>query len=254
MVESVAETQQLAIRSSFRHAGYGPEQVDLVECHATATPTGDVEEIKALKECYPKGAGVVLSSYKSQIGHTLGSSGLNSLIHGVSAMQAKTFPPTLNYHTPDPDLDLESWGFKVFPKPTPWPHSPHHPRRFQVNAFGFGGANYVIQLEEANWQPDLDDTPAANASALKNLPSQTTISGVHFYQGSHQGKAYRLGTTLPGGALVNEKLTPYLNKLDNLSPQQRSLLSREGIHLSQEKGKAPCPYFFRAGKSLPWHG
>ena len=53
MVESLAETQLLAIRASFRDAGYGPEQVDMVECHATSTVQGDVEEVKALKTLFP---------------------------------------------------------------------------------------------------------------------------------------------------------------------------------------------------------
>ena len=102
MVESVAETQQLAISASFKDCGYGPEQVDMVECHATATPTGDIEEVKALKAIYPRGNSVVLSSFKSQIGHTLGTSGLNSLIRGILAMHAGLYPPTLNYSSPIP--------------------------------------------------------------------------------------------------------------------------------------------------------
>jgi len=40
MVESLAETQLIAIRASFRDAGYGPEHVDMVECHATSTVQG----------------------------------------------------------------------------------------------------------------------------------------------------------------------------------------------------------------------
>ena len=55
MVESVAETQKIAIRAGFEHAGYGPEMVDLVECHATATVQGDLEEIRALKSFYANG-------------------------------------------------------------------------------------------------------------------------------------------------------------------------------------------------------
>ena len=55
MVESVAETQQIAIRAGFEDANYGPEMVDLVECHATSTVQGDLEEVRALKSFYSNG-------------------------------------------------------------------------------------------------------------------------------------------------------------------------------------------------------
>ena len=106
MVEPAAETQILAIRESFRDAGYGPDLVDLVECHATSTVQGDIEEVKALTTLFGSANGATLSSFKAQIGHTLGASGINSLIRGVSAMQSGVFPPTLNYRTPDPEIDL----------------------------------------------------------------------------------------------------------------------------------------------------
>ena len=93
MVESVAETQKIAIRASFEHANYGPEMVDLVECHATATVQGDWEEIRALKSFYPDGRRVMLSSFKSQIGHCLGASGINNLVRGVMALQTASSPP-----------------------------------------------------------------------------------------------------------------------------------------------------------------
>ncbi len=91
----------------------------------------------------------MLASFKSQIGHTLGASGLNSLIRGIMAMKHGVFPPTLNYHTPNPRIALEEWGFEVLGRPKPWPQPQSHPRRLSVDAFGFGGANYVVQLEES---------------------------------------------------------------------------------------------------------
>jgi len=49
MVESASATQEIAIGASFRGTPYGPDAVDLVECHATSTRQGDVEEVRALK-------------------------------------------------------------------------------------------------------------------------------------------------------------------------------------------------------------
>src|SRR5208337_3676842 len=107
MVESSSVTQEIAIRSSFRGIPYGPDAVDLVECHATSTRQGDVEEVRALKAFFNSSNRTVITSFKSQIGHTLGASGINSLIRGVMAMKAGVFPPTLNYKNPDPDMGIE---------------------------------------------------------------------------------------------------------------------------------------------------
>ncbi len=149
MVESSSVTQEIAIRASFQGTPYGPDAVDLVECHATSTRQGDVEEVRALKSFFNSSKRTVLTSFKSQIGHTLGASGLISLIRGVMAMKAGVLPPTLNYMNPDPEIDLEGSGLFIAPEPLDWECRDGRPRRLQVNAFGFGGSNYVVQLEQA---------------------------------------------------------------------------------------------------------
>ena len=63
-----------------------------MECHATSTRQGDVEEVRALKSFFDSSKRTVLTSFKSQIGHTLGASGIISLIRGVMAMKAGVFP------------------------------------------------------------------------------------------------------------------------------------------------------------------
>ncbi len=149
MVESSSVTQEIAIRASFQGTPYGPDAVDLVECHATSTRQGDVEEVRALKSFFNSSKRTVLTSFKSQIGHTLGASGINSLIRGVMAMKAGVFPPTLNYINPDPEIGLEGSGLFIATEPLDWECRAGRPRRLQVNAFGFGGSNYVVQLEQA---------------------------------------------------------------------------------------------------------
>jgi malonyl CoA-acyl carrier protein transacylase/NAD(P)-dependent dehydrogenase (short-subunit alcohol dehydrogenase family) len=96
----------------------------------------------------------VISSLKSQIGHTLGASGINSLSRGVSAAQAGVYPPTLNFYETDPDIDLEAARLLVAKEPLDWKAPPDGPRRFQVNSFGFGGFNYVVQLEASTADSD----------------------------------------------------------------------------------------------------
>jgi len=60
-----------------------------------------------LKAFFNSSNRTVITSFKSQIGHTLGASGINNLIRGVMAMKAGVFPPTLNYKHPDPEIALK---------------------------------------------------------------------------------------------------------------------------------------------------
>ena len=160
MVESVAATQKIALQASFADLPYGPDDIDLVECHATGTVQGDIEEVKALEGFFSRDKQTIFGCFKSQIGHSLGASGLNSMIRGIKALQDGIFPGTLNYQKADPEIDLEGKGFIVPTQPSDWPRPAHRPRRLMVNAFGFGGANFVVHLEE-----DLSDSAPILVSA-----------------------------------------------------------------------------------------
>ena len=61
MVESSSVTQEIAMRASFRGLPYGPEAVDLVECHGTSTRQGDVEEVRALRAVYGPSKSTVIT-------------------------------------------------------------------------------------------------------------------------------------------------------------------------------------------------
>ena len=194
MVESSSVTQEIAIRASFRGIPYGPDAVDLVECHATSTRQGDVEEVRALKAFFNSSKRTVITSFKSQIGHTLGASGINSLIRGVMAMKAGVFPPTLNYKHPDPEIDLEGSGLLIAPEPLDWKGRDGQPRRLQVNAFGFGGSNYVVQVEQAM---DEVDTILVSPGREPGLDGEKgggppTLQGVSFFRTEMDGRNCRM--------------------------------------------------------------
>ncbi len=236
MVESLAETQVIAVGASFRDAGYGPDTVDLVECHATSTVQGDVEEVKALKALYPSSCRTMLSSFKSQIGHTLGASGLNSLIRGVCAMQAGIFPPTLNYRTRDPQIDLEADGFYVPAQPVDWPEPPDRPRRLEVNAFGFGGPNYVVQLEEcrdASGQvmisAPFSEKPGSHAPT--GQAGRAAVQGVSFFRTRLADRPYRLGVVATDAKEARSKLEALAPVEAGGSFSEKSLraMARQGI-------------------------
>ncbi len=236
LVESLAGSQQQAIAAAFREAGFRSESVDLVECHATGTVQGDIEEVKALDAVYSSGRKTILASYKSQIGHTLGASGLNSLIRGVCAMQAGVFPATLNYRQADSRIGLEDAGFLVPTQPLDWPRPQHELRRLQVNAFGFGGANYVALLEE---NPD-STTVAANPAARAAQTSQVRMAtepahepdGVVCLHLRLEGQAYRCGLLAATKAAAQAKLAglqPPLADADPTAKKCQRAWAKQGV-------------------------
>jgi acyl transferase domain-containing protein/NAD(P)H-dependent flavin oxidoreductase YrpB (nitropropane dioxygenase family)/NAD(P)-dependent dehydrogenase (short-subunit alcohol dehydrogenase family)/acyl carrier protein len=241
MVESLAETQEIAVKAAFADAGYAPETVDLVECHATSTMQGDGEEVQALKAFFPQGRTTHLTSFKSQIGHTLGASGLNSLIRGVMAMQAGIIPPSLNYDTPDPQIDLESWGFRVPLRPEEWPRPQNHPRRLMVNAFGFGGANYVVQLEEnqdheAPVLVSLPEPAGPEDAAPPEDQAPAQVDGVAFLRARTGNQTLRLAVLADTDQEARGKATGLkpLEIATPISDKDRRSFERQGIFLAPD--------------------
>ena len=238
MVESSSVTQEIAIRASFRGLPYGPDAVDLVECHATSTRQGDVEEVRALKTFFNSSKRTVITSFKSQIGHTLGASGINSLIRGVTAMKAGVFPPTLNYMHPDPEIDLEGSGLLIAPEPLDWKGRDGEPRRLQVNAFGFGGSNYVVQVEQAM---DEVDTILVSPGREPGLDREKgggspTLQGVSFFRTEMDGRNCRMAVVAQSEeeALTVIERSASLAEAGIVSPKALRSLAQQGIFMSRE--------------------
>jgi len=258
MVESNSFTQELAIRASFQDAPYGPDTVDLVECHATSTRQGDVEEVRALKTFFNPSKRTVLTSLKSQIGHTLGASGISNLIRGTMAMKSGIFPPTLNYEHPDPEMGLKGSGFLITPEPLEWKAVDGQPRRLQVNAFGFGGSNYVVQVEQA-----MDESAAILVSPF--IPSvlagemgefAPAIKGISFFRTGIDGRNYRMAVTAQSdeeALTVIEKSSP-LAEAGTASPKVVRALAQQGVFLNPEDLPASPLAFVFPGQGAHYAG
>ena len=238
MVESSSITQEMAIRASFQGLPYGPDAVDLVECHATSTRQGDVEESRALKSVFNFSKRTVITSFKSQIGHTLGASGVNSLIRGVMAMKAEIFPPTLNYTHPDPEIDLEGSGLLIAKEPLDWKRRAGQPRRLQVNAFGFGGSNYVVQVEQAMDEADTILVSPGIESGLNREQGEGSpeLQGVSFFRTEIDGRNYRMAVIAQseGDALSLIGRSAFIAEAGVLSPKVLRSLAQQGIFIGRE--------------------
>ncbi len=137
-----------ALRRAYRDADVDPSSVQFVSCHGTATPVGDPVEVGGLKDVVgTSGEPVLLGSVKGNIGHTMSAAGVAGLMHAILAMRERTVPPQAGFETPHAALEIEGTRFRVPTEPTEWP-STEGPRRAGVSAFGFGGTNCHVVLEE----------------------------------------------------------------------------------------------------------
>ncbi|MEV8512189.1 beta-ketoacyl synthase N-terminal-like domain-containing protein [Dactylosporangium sp. NPDC051484] len=150
MVNPAAAGQALAIRSAWAAAGLDPAAPDalgMLEAHGTATPTGDAAELDTLAEVFGPHAGgpkPVIGSVKSMIGHAMPAAGIAGLIKAALAVYRGVLLPTL--HCDDPRPELAHTRFAPIGSARPWESD--GPRRAGVNAFGFGGINAHVILEE----------------------------------------------------------------------------------------------------------
>jgi len=247
MVESFRTTQAMAIKASFADASYGSDQIDMVECHATSTVQGDVEEFQALRSLFIPEHETVLTAFKSQIGHTLGASGINSLIRGLMAMKGKAFPPNLNFEEPESSIVLENTGLLIPSEPLEWKRPNRRPRRFQVNAFGFGGSNYVVQVEEAAEDNDtILISPEKKPFSVEQETDRTSFpKGVHLFKIPRGERFYRVGVVAEDETWAHDQVkTLAATAADRpLPPARLRALAREGIFMGADTG-APEPVAF----------
>ncbi|MCH8830667.1 MAG: hypothetical protein IID45_13910 [Planctomycetes bacterium] len=146
------EGQIEAMRRAYR-GGVDPGRVQFIEAHATSTQVGDATELSALQEVFqqviPAGKKIPVGSAKANVGHTLESAGLTSIIKTVLALKHRVIPPQINIKTLSKQVDWDDLSFFIPTAPIEW-QSPAdgQPRRAAVNAFGIGGLNVHVVLDE----------------------------------------------------------------------------------------------------------
>jgi 3-oxoacyl-[acyl-carrier-protein] synthase II len=126
-----------AMTDSIKMAGLEPRDVDYINAHGTSTPLNDKAEALAIHDVFGDYR-VPVSSTKSMIGHLIGAAGSVEAVTCAMAIERQTIPPSINYETPDPEIDLN-----VITKPTP-----ANLNVVMNNSFGFGGHNAVMVLKK----------------------------------------------------------------------------------------------------------
>ncbi len=138
------------IRLAHANAGVAPGDITYVETHGTATPLGDPIEFRALTEAFGNAAprSCALGSVKANVGHLDAAAGVTGLIKTALGLHHHMLPPQINFVAASPAINLSASPFRVETAATPWPRGAA-PRRAGVSAFGVGGTNVHVVLEEA---------------------------------------------------------------------------------------------------------
>ncbi|MEZ6140322.1 MAG: beta-ketoacyl synthase N-terminal-like domain-containing protein [Zavarzinella sp.] len=152
LLSPASEGQLRAMRQAYEVSELDPESIQMFECHATGTPTGDATEFHSLQRLLgPSANDVVIGSVKSSVGHLLTGAGAASLAKALLAINHQQYPPTANFLQRAEHLSNQRSNLRVLTKPQPWVSET--PRLVGVNAFGFGGINAHLIVEEYRQAP-----------------------------------------------------------------------------------------------------
>jgi PfaB family protein len=148
-----SEGQVRAMQKAYAQANWSPTDVDHIECHGAGTPLGDFVELTSLRQLWGQSGWsknqCAIGSVKSAIGHLLTAAGAAGIIKTLLGFSHKTLPPSLNFTRPPENSPLINGPFRVQTHPGKWQvRDERTPRRAAVSAFGFGGINGHILLEE----------------------------------------------------------------------------------------------------------
>lgn len=153
LVGPASEGQIRAMKAAYIQAGWTPADIQYMECHGSGTPVGDQVEalsIKTLLDHYGcPDKPLAIGSIKSMIGHLLTAAGAAGFIKTVLAMEKGCLPPSLNFTALPDTSPLHQTKIRVQTHSEPWePEKPGIPRKAGISAFGFGGINAHILVEE----------------------------------------------------------------------------------------------------------
>ncbi|MBT4875049.1 MAG: beta-ketoacyl synthase [Desulfobacula sp.] len=153
LVGPAKEGQVRAMIQAYDQASWSPKDIQYMECHGSGTPVGDQVELSSIQallktfECPDKPLSI--GSVKSMIGHLLTSAGAAGFIKTILSMNQGFLPPSLNYEAPSSKSPLNDSNIKVQTRVETWePVSAKSTRKAGVSAFGFGGINAHLLIEE----------------------------------------------------------------------------------------------------------
>ena len=152
--------QAEVIARAQKMAGIPAESITYIEAHGTATPLGDPIEVAALSKAFARSTQArqfcAIGTAKANVGHLDVAAGATGLIKTVLQIENRRIPKLLHYERPNPHLDLGNSPFYIAKEARAW-EAVDAPLRAGVSAFGIGGTNAHIVVEEPPALPPTGD-------------------------------------------------------------------------------------------------
>ncbi|TYB60228.1 SDR family NAD(P)-dependent oxidoreductase [Nonomuraea sp. PA05] len=197
--------QRLAVERAWAGSGLDPASATLIEAHGTSTRVGDATELAALSEVFEKAGAapgaIALGSVKSNIGHLKAAAGAAGLFKTVMSLHERVLAPSLHFEQPNPNVDWGSVPFRVNTELREWERPAGGVRCAGVSAFGFGGTNFHVVLEEhiaGRHRPA--DAPRTFATSATPSAAVTATGGTGTAATPSAARAPLRGAAVVGGA------------------------------------------------------
>ncbi len=177
------EGQALAMGRAYEESGYPAHTVGLIEAHGTGTNAGDASEARSMGMVFSEGNDrknhIALGSVKSQVGHCKAAAGVAGMIKAALALHHKVLPGTINVSKPNPKMEIEKSPLYINSMTRPWFRKDSHlPRRASVSAFGFGGVNLHMAMEEHTSTDEAYRVHQLFQGILLSAPTTAELQGV----------------------------------------------------------------------------
>ncbi|GMQ83280.1 MAG: hypothetical protein BMS9Abin06_0013 [Gammaproteobacteria bacterium] len=239
-----------ALERAYRKAGYSPASVGLLEAHGTGTVAGDTAELETVTRLMTRHNALpkqcAIGSVKTLIGHTKATAGVAGLIKSTLALYHKILPPHANVDKPNSRIADSESSLYLLREAQPWITREGGLRRAGVSAFGFGGTNFHIALEEyqGNYIQTQQSSPWnewPRELLVWRAPDRTgLVAAVHMIAAALQSGArpclrdlaYTLGKALPD---QGQTAAVVASTVDELTRQLTALIA----HLEDEAKPLP---------------
>ncbi|MEH2181462.1 PfaB family protein [Nostoc sp.] len=173
--------QILAFERAYNEANLSPKNIDYLECHATGTLLGDTTEVNSIETFFGENqAAPLVGSAKANTGHLLTAAGMVGLAKVILSMSHGVIPPTINVTEPFSSENNTISAEKIVRTTTTWPNNNPSTKRAAISAFGFGGTNSHLILEQRTTTESVESIPPVP-------PSKIAIVGMDAFFGNCNG-------------------------------------------------------------------